>query len=271
MTPTNIALADLSTMKDEIRKRAFSYRTGRGGRRSHTSSLVGGGGGGGSTPLTILGSLDWWVRADSVLTATGVSQMTDLSGNNRHFTQGTGSAQPTLLASDINGQPAVRADGVNDVLNATWARAAPATQPVYFWVICKQVTWVDSAGILGDFVATGCVYSQGGVTPQITLYNNSVVNTNGAGTLGSYFRHEVLLNNNSTDYVKIGATNVTGGAAGNLAGGGTVQLFNIGNSAGGRFGNVAIAEAFAFLGTPTGPQRTSLDAYCTSRYGAGLV
>lgn len=268
MTTTNIALADLSTMDREIRERAFNYQTRRPGRRGGHGSA--GGGGGGSTPLTILGSLAWWVRADSVLTATGVSQMTDLSGNARHFVQATGGAQPTLLASDINGQPAVRGDGIDDVLGTTWARVAPGTQPVYFWIVCKQVTWVDTAGILGDFVASGCFYGQNGSTPQIATYNGVVVNSNNAGTIGSYFRHEVLLSNGS-DYCKIGATTVNSGQAGNSAGGGTIQLFNIGNSAGGRFGNVAIAEAFAFLGSPTGPQRTQLDSYCTGRYGAGLV
>lgn len=223
-----------------------------------------------TTPLTILGSLAWWVRADLGITiGTGVSAWADQSGNGVNFSQGTGAAQPAFIASAVNGQPAVRGDGIDDVLSATWARAAPGTQPFYVWCIFKQVSWVPSDCLLGDFNATGFTIEQVGVSPALIQACSSIGNSNAAGTVGSYFRLESQNTNSVADYLKIGATNVTGTNSGNSAGTGTMQLFALGN--GSLIGNFEIAEAFAFLGAPTAPQRAALDAYCTARYGAGLV
>lgn len=48
----------------------------------------------------------WWLRGDSVvLNTTTVSQWTDISGNGRHWTQGSAPLQPTWVASAIGGQP----------------------------------------------------------------------------------------------------------------------------------------------------------------------
>jgi hypothetical protein len=46
-----------------------------------------------------------------------ISQWTDASGNAYNATQSTVANQPTLAASAINGKPAVRFDGVNDVFS----------------------------------------------------------------------------------------------------------------------------------------------------------
>jgi hypothetical protein len=46
-----------------------------------------------------------------------ISQWTDASGNAYNATQSTVANQPTLVASAINGKPAVRFDGVNDVFS----------------------------------------------------------------------------------------------------------------------------------------------------------
>ncbi len=226
-----------------------------------------------TTPLTILGSLAWWVRADLGITiGTGVSAWADQSGNGVNFTQGTGTAQPALVASAINGQPAVQADGAGDSLAATWARSAPSVQPFYIWLIAKQASWGSLRSLIGDIKVFGFTALSNPSTPSLQVWNDSSNSgTNSAATLGSFFRHEIYLSNSTSDYYKIGATSVGGASAANQPGGGTIQLFNRGDSLAGRFWHGEIAEAFAFLGTPTAPQRAALDAYCTSLYGAGLV
>jgi len=223
------------------------------------------------TPLTILGSLAWWVRADLGITiGTGVSAWADQSGNAVNFTQGTGASQPTLVASAINGKPAVQFDGVDDRMNATFARVAPGTQPFYLWLVMKQIAWTAGVRIIGDFVVNGCFLLQNSASPQIAQFNAATANSGGGATVGSYFRVESQFSNSTSDYIKKGSTNTTGANAGNGAGGGTWQLGARGDSAGSP-ANVEIAEAFLFLGTPTAQNRTDLDAYCTARYGAGLV
>jgi hypothetical protein len=56
--------------------------------------------------------LQWWVDAARGTTiATGVSQWNDLSGNNRHATQGTAGSQPTIAAASLNGLPTIAFNG----------------------------------------------------------------------------------------------------------------------------------------------------------------
>ena len=224
------------------------------------------------TPLTILGSLEFWLRADQGITiATGVSQWNDLSGNNRHFTQGTAANQPLFVSNAINSLPAVRGDGSNDVLSTTFARVAPGTQPFYIWLIMKQISWTSGKTIIGDYTTPdGFIVDQVSPTPNIRQYNTTGANSNSGAIIGSYFRIEMQYTNSTSDYIKCGSVNVTGSNAGNDPGGGTMQIFKGGINSG-THGNVEIAEIFLFLGTPTSDQRADLDTYCTARYGAGLV
>jgi len=223
-----------------------------------------------TTPLTILGSLAWWYRADLGITlGTGVSAWADQSGNGVNLAQATGAAQPAFIASAINGQPAVRADGVDDVLSATWARAAPGTQPFYLWAVLKQLSWTSGRCVMGDH-PTGCVIQQAiGLNPNLTQFNGASTNNNTGAPIGTYVRGEWLFNNTVSSYQKLGAIVVTGGNPLNNAGRGTWQLGALGN--GTNFGNIEFAEAFCFLGTPSAANRADLDGYCTGRYGAGLV
>lgn len=225
-----------------------------------------------ASPLTILGSLAWWVRADQGITlAAGVSQWNDLSGNGVNFAQGTAGFQPALVASAINGRPAVQSDGVDDALTASWARVAPGTQPFYLWLVCRQDTWSSNDYICGDFSGNGFAVVQNVGSPTAGVYNSSTASTNSAATLGSFFRWEAQLQNTIADYLKIGSTNATGTSSSNQAGSGNVALFNSGPIIASRYAAVTIAEAFIHLGTPDVSKRTELDAYCTARYGSGLV
>lgn len=224
------------------------------------------------SPLTILGSAAWWVRFDQgvSLNSGNVSQVNDLSGNGVNFTQGTAINQPLFVSSAINNRPAARGDGSNDVLLATWSRSAPGTQPFYIWLICKQITWTVNKIICGDFNGTsGFMNRQRGPSgiPAIQQFNTTHVNENMGGVLGNWYRHEAYYSNSVSDYLKIGSTNATGANAGNTAGTGTMGLLG---GAAGTGANVEIAEAFAFLGTPSATQRAWLDAYAYLLYGPTL-
>lgn len=88
-----------------------------------------------------------WLRADTVTTSTGVDQMTDKSGNGRHFVQGTGSKQPALVAagSDPNGFACVVSDGTDDSLtNAAFGALSAVT--LYF--ATRSIVTPASAGYL---------------------------------------------------------------------------------------------------------------------------
>ncbi len=56
-------------------------------------------------------------RISSATIDTGVSQLTDVSGNNYTATQGTGTNQPAYQATGFNGFPSLSFDGTNDLLS----------------------------------------------------------------------------------------------------------------------------------------------------------
>jgi hypothetical protein len=67
----------------------------------------------------ILPGLVFWLDADyppSVVTDVGVAEWRDRSGNNRHATQTTGTAQPTLFPNAFESRPAMAFDGIDDFL-----------------------------------------------------------------------------------------------------------------------------------------------------------
>lgn len=72
----------------------------------------------GLNPKSISGLAAWYDASDSttVTTATGVSQWSDKSGNNRTLVQSVGLDQPTRTAT-INGKSALVFDGVNHYLS----------------------------------------------------------------------------------------------------------------------------------------------------------
>src|SRR5256885_731489 len=74
---------------------------------------------GGSAPTAATG-LKVWFKAGAGLLQAGsgqASQWLDQSGNGNHASQSSSGAQPLYVPNAINGEPAVRFDGVNDYLS----------------------------------------------------------------------------------------------------------------------------------------------------------
>lgn len=67
-----------------------------------------------------------WHRSTDVVIATGVSQITDLSGNDRHLVQADTAKQPAYSADGgIDDCPYVEFDNVDDFLGNTYSAAQP--------------------------------------------------------------------------------------------------------------------------------------------------
>ena len=68
-----------------------------------------------------LTDLELWLDAKDESSVThssnAVSQWSDISGNNKHVTQGTAASKPTFSANGLNSMPTLSFDGTNDFLN----------------------------------------------------------------------------------------------------------------------------------------------------------
>ena len=71
------------------------------------------------TPIipTDIAGLELWFTSDSVVDSSGyASQLTDLSGEDRHATQGTSGKRPQIVANSLNGHNKLIFDGTDDRL-----------------------------------------------------------------------------------------------------------------------------------------------------------
>jgi hypothetical protein len=76
------------------------------------------------TPAELGASLiGWWDASDSstITISTGVSAITDKSGNSHTFSQVTGASQPALIANGQNALSIIRFDGSDDVMSTSSA------------------------------------------------------------------------------------------------------------------------------------------------------
>lgn len=227
-----------------------------------------------STPLTIYGAnLVQWLRADLGITiVTGVSAWADQSGNGNNAIQATGTAQPAYTASDstLNNQSTILADGTSDVLSTAALTTNLATDDFYVCAIINAVTWTSGDSLTSGAGTTPPRSFQTGATPAITQTATSGVNSNTAAVLGSWVRYESLWTTTAgVSYLKIGATNATGGNPGT----GARTSSHIFAAGAALFGNYTLAEFIvvktaAGSGGPTGSQRTACDAYLSARYPA---
>ncbi len=71
-----------------------------------------------SISLPALANLKCWLKADALVLTNGapVTNWVDSSGFGNNATNGTATASPSFLTNQVNGLPAIKFDGVNDVL-----------------------------------------------------------------------------------------------------------------------------------------------------------
>lgn len=248
--------------------RRHTYRNNRRG--------IGASGGGApavpTTPLTVYDTdLNQWLRGDLGITiVTGVSAWADQSGKGNHAVQAVGTAQPVYTAEDatLDNQPTLTADGTNDVLTTAGLTTDLATDDLYVCAIIKSVTWTNGDTLTGGNGTTPPRSFQAGVTPAISQTAAVSANSNTGGTVGSWVRYESFWSLTAgTSYLKIGATNVTGGNPGS----GTRTSSSIFAAPAALFGNYALAEFIvvkraAGSGGPTALERAAIDAYLQARY-----
>jgi hypothetical protein len=98
------------------------------------------------SPLSVANCELWLDASDSTsvtLVSSAVSQWNDLSGNNRHATQGTGNNRPAYSAT-VNGRRVITFDGVNDSLISGLASSVITGYATLFCVARPSSSWTTS-------------------------------------------------------------------------------------------------------------------------------
>jgi hypothetical protein len=212
-----------------------------------------------------------WFRSDQGITLSSgnVSQWNDLSGYGYDFTQGTSGKRPVYTAIDSSyvGNPSLTFDGSDDFLSS----AVPVGNSSFIIMILKQITWGSQKFISNGVDNSTCVIYQfsGSVSPNITMYNGTAVNTNSNAPLGTVRRLAAWFSNSTSDYLQIGSSKVTGANAGNSA---AAATYNLGGATSGtNNANFSIAELIIYNALPSNSDLTLLDNYLYIRYGSGIL
>lgn len=227
------------------------------------------------SPLSLSPNL--WLRADSGLSqdaggstpasADGerVRRWADLSGHGRHATAASDGARGTLKLSQVNGQPVVRFDGVDDLLTAP----VPASAAKTLVVVAR---FIGEAGggsqAVAGYGGSAVLYKGGGAASPLWYDGTSDVSLD-----GDFATWQAVILRFSD----------TSSALGYLNGGAPLASFNpddsyavatalgIGDAAGGGLpGNYDVAEVLEF-GALTDEELNLLGAYLAERYGLGWV
>lgn len=242
--------------------------------------LIGFGGSVKETPATISG-LYLWHRADTGLfkdssftdpvTADGdtVGGWLDKSGNGRHWSQGTTSAEPTYKTGIVNGKPVLRFDGTDDAFGTGPDFSAMTGAEVFivvkgdsdpssanglwsFGTDAASTHYPFSDGIIYDACFTTARKTVGNPTPALTsfrLYN--VVSVSGEWT--AFLDGTQLYTT---------ATNTVAGAAAPRLGRGT-------NS--GSYFDGDIAELIIYSAKLGATNKSAVKSYIATRYGLTIA
>jgi len=239
---------------------------------------------GDTTPVSILGqqSVLQWCRADLGVTILGtqggfpaVFRWKDMTGAGNDYTQATLATRP-VLGGGPNGTKAIYFDGSNDELIATGPNLpAPGTTPTYVWLVLEQSAWMGNDGIFGANLPVDAnnyiAMHQNPTSPNLRQTCGVTPQDNGGLPVPTTWgRVELAYTNSTADFIKCRSTTVTGTNVGNN-GGSTGRRLGKTNNSSVTFGNFGLAEIVYAKRIPTAEERAALDAYCTERYGPGLV
>ena len=188
------------------------------------------------------------VSPDNVIEAgTGVSQLTDLSGNNAHALQGTDANRPSL-ATGSNGASVLTFNGTSDYFEGTLANTLDSDDGVE--VFCATSGGADIQDAYFDAEPTNSLTNQGllfyrGIAGVATLRCQGDQNAEGTTSLDDWVvvhgRNEITDRRVYVNGVEEGQNTVSRG--------GTLQYFRIGSL----FQNVYFLNAdVAFFGFVSG-------------------
>lgn len=203
-----------------------------------------------------------------VTLATGVSQWNDLSGNGRHYAQGTAALQPSY-SNRFAGYPVLTFDGTDDFLVASGlTRPAPATTPTWIWGVIRVETGVASARVLGVNATNvnACLLATN-IDGSVNTFGGTAGNA--CATLGfsTWARFEAYFSGSTADFLRYGPNTASGTNSGNT---GSAVARVIGKSGTNPTARISLACLMYAAALPNAAERAALDGWASGKY-RGLV
>ncbi len=218
-------------------------------------------------PKIILGSsMLQWCRSDLGLVIGSAFDWADSGGTSKPYNEATAANGPSLTSVDatLRGYPTLSFNGTSQRATSALQLPAPGTTPTLLWMIVKQKAWTLNNNVVSG--AGGMVIRQSGSTPNMRIFIGINGDANATGTLNSWFRVAAYINNQTTNYIKVGGTTATGTNAGNQND--TSAVRRIGANAGlTTFTSIDVAE---IVYANSDARLADLDTYGTKRYGSAL-
>jgi hypothetical protein len=211
-------------------------------------------------------------QTDLGVTQSGgtMSVWADQTGNG-NVINGAGTTLPGYTASGLNGFPTISlvAANQNALNNTTLTLPTPGTAPTFYWFVFRQDVWASNRIIISATGTTRLSILQNTATPQIGMQNTTVSNLNSGAPVSSWARGACKFTGSTSDYLKLGASKITGASAGNSApSAGFFLGRNNGTSA---WTSFSIAALLICQGEPNTSELAALDSAVTSKYGAGVL
>lgn len=206
-----------------------------------------------------------WYRADFGITiATGVSQWLPILGGGT-LAQATAGAQPLFVASAVNGKPAVRGDGTDDVLGPV---AFTRNQPETLNLVYKSV--VIGAPSVNDVILDGNAQLAGGAflsdtTPQYYIFSGAAGALKSALVANGAYAYVTGQYNGASSVLRANGVEVDTGNAGATAAAG-LTLFASGGAPI-HPSNSEIAEVEIYSRLLSLSELARSDNYHRARYG----
>lgn len=208
--------------------------------------------------VAIANTAGWYAFGDgsaTYVTKDGsdfVSVWKDLSGANHHLNQGTGTNQPKWESDGI------LFDGIDNFMNTAFAQS----QPVYIYMVWKQITWTDNDRIFDGNTVNTAMLHQRTTAPKLIAFSD-LASTAFDVTLNQFIILRVLYNGANSKAIVNNGVPITGNF-----GSGNPNGIYIGSAALGAYpSNIKVKELIYRNNSDTASIETAIYNYLANKYG----
>jgi hypothetical protein len=228
----------------------------------------------GFNPRSIADLAAWWDFNDTatVTIATGISAVTDKSGNGRTLEQTTTNNQPAWTASVINGKYAAVFNGTSHRLRASFALSQPLT--IFAVGRYNGVNAASNATMLDGFAGGNrarVFWSNAASTAALAINAGAQITLPAgppSGNALAFGVHEAVFNGSSSFYGWSGSPTNTGNAGTAVPDGITLGAFGTGTLA---FGEVDIATVLLYSRALSADERGRIRRWLGGLYALTVV